>query len=35
MTFAVDKVKGLPHGGHITLARGELSRLADFASEVL
>ncbi len=35
MTFAVDKFKGWPHGGHITLARGERSRLADFASEVL
>ena len=35
MTFAVDRFKGWPHGGHITLARGERSRLADFASEVL
>jgi PhoH-like ATPase len=35
MTFAVDKFKGWPHGGHITLARGERSRLADFASDVL
>ena len=35
MTYAVDKFKGWPHGGHITLARGERSRLADFASEVL
>jgi PhoH-like ATPase len=35
MTFAVDKFKGWPHSGHITLARGERSRLADFASEVL
>ena len=35
MTYAVDKLKGWPHGGHITLARGERSRLADFASEVL
>jgi len=35
LTFAVDKFKGWPHGGHITLARGERSRLADFASEVL
>ena len=35
MTYAVDKFKGWPHGGHITLARGERSRLADFASDVL
>ena len=35
LTFAVDRFKGWPHGGHITLARGVRSRLADFASEVL
>jgi len=35
MTYAVDRFKGWPHGGHITLARGERSRLADFAGEVL
>ena len=35
LTFAVDKFKGWPHSGHIALARGERSRLADFASEVL
>ncbi len=35
LTFAVDRFKGWQHGGHITLARGERSRLADFASEVL
>jgi len=35
LTFAVDKFKGWPHSGHITLARGERSRLADFASDVL
>jgi PhoH-like ATPase len=35
LTYAVDKFKGWPHGGHITLARGERSRLADFASEAL
>ena len=34
LTYAVDRFKGWPHGGHITLARGERSRLADFASEV-
>jgi len=31
----VDRMKGWPHAGHITLQRGERSRLADFASEVL
>ena len=35
LTFAVDKFKGWRHSGHITLARGERSRLADFAGEVL
>lgn len=35
LTYAVDKFKGWPHSGHITLARGERSRLADFASEIL
>ncbi|MGB3068912.1 MAG: PhoH family protein [Ottowia sp.] len=35
LTYAVDRFKGWPHGGHITLARGERSRLADFASEIL
>ncbi|MGY8904499.1 MAG: PhoH family protein [Burkholderiales bacterium] len=35
LTFVVDKFKGWPHSGHITLARGERSRLADFASDVL
>ena len=35
LTFAVDRFKGWPHGGHVTLARGERSRLADFASDVL
>jgi len=35
MTYAVDRFKGWPHGGHITLARGERSRLADYASDVL
>lgn len=35
LTFAVDRFKGWTHGGHIQLARGERSRLADFASEVL
>jgi PhoH-like ATPase len=35
LTAVVDKFKGWPHAGHIMLARGERSRLADFASEVL
>jgi PhoH-like ATPase len=35
LTFAVDRFKGWAHSGHITLARGERSRLADFASDVL
>lgn len=35
LTYVVDRFKGWPHSGHITLARGERSRLADFASDVL
>jgi PhoH-like ATPase len=35
LTYAVERFKGWPHGGHITLAKGERSRLADFASDVL
>ena len=35
LTFVVDRFKGWPHSGHITLQRGERSRLADYASEVL
>lgn len=35
LTYAVDRFKGWPHSGHVTLARGERSRLADFASDVL
>jgi PhoH-like ATPase len=35
LTFAVDRFKQWPHSGHITLLRGERSRLADFASEQL
>ena len=35
LTYAVDRFKGWPYGGHITLARGERSRLADYASDVL
>jgi len=35
LTFAVDRFKTWDHAGHITLKRGERSRLADFASEAL
>ncbi|WP_025916740.1 PhoH family protein [Herminiimonas sp. CN] len=35
LTYVVDRFKGWTHSGHITLARGERSRLADHASEVL
>lgn len=35
LTFVVDRFKGWPHAGHITLQRGERSRLADYAGEVL
>jgi PhoH-like ATPase len=35
LTFVVDRFKGWPHSGHITLARGERSRLADFAADAL
>ncbi len=35
LTFAVDRFKNWAHAGHITLRRGERSRLADFASEAL
>jgi PhoH-like ATPase len=35
ITFVVDRFKGWPHSGHITLQRGERSRLADFAGEAL
>jgi PhoH-like ATPase len=35
LTYVVDRFKGWAYGGHITLARGERSRLADQASEVL
>jgi PhoH-like ATPase len=35
LTYAVDRFKGWEHSAHITLRRGERSRLADFASEAL
>ncbi len=35
LTYAVDRFKGWKHSGHITLLRGERSRLADYASDIL
>lgn len=35
LTYTVDRFKGWTHGGHVTLQRGERSRLADFASDSL
>ena len=35
LTYVVDSFKTWAHSGHITLLRGERSRLADFASEQL
>ncbi|HEY1076136.1 MAG TPA: PhoH family protein [Fontimonas sp.] len=35
LTYVVDRFQGWPHGGHVTLARGERSRLAAYASEIL
>jgi PhoH-like ATPase len=35
LTYVVDRFKGWGHNGHITLMRGERSRLADFAAEAL
>ncbi|MCM8597518.1 MAG: PhoH family protein [Candidatus Accumulibacter sp.] len=35
LTYVVDRFKGWKHAGHITLQRGERSRLADHAAEVL
>ena len=35
LTYVVDRFKGWRHSGHITLARGERSRLADHAAEAL
>ena len=35
MTYVVDRFKGWNHSGHVTLMRGERSRLADHASEIL
>ncbi len=35
LTYVIDRFKQWEHSGHITLIRGERSRLADFASEAL
>ncbi len=35
LTYVVDRFKHWEHSGHITLQRGERSRLADFATQVL
>jgi PhoH-like ATPase len=35
LTYSVNRFRGWPHSGHITLVRGERSRLADFASDTL
>ncbi|MBZ0094075.1 MAG: PhoH family protein [Sulfuricella sp.] len=35
LTYVVDRFKGWEHSGHVTLLRGERSRLADYAAEVL
>ena len=35
LTYVVDRMKDWAHAGHITLARGERSRLADHAADVL
>ncbi|MDR0587404.1 MAG: PhoH family protein [Burkholderiales bacterium] len=35
LTYVVDRMKNWGHAGHVTLARGERSRLADYAAEIL
>lgn len=35
LTYVVERFRGWPHAGHVVLARGERSRLADHASEIL
>jgi len=35
LTYIVERFKGWPYSGHVTLSRGERSRLADYATEVL
>jgi PhoH-like ATPase len=35
LTYVVNRFRGWAHSGHITLVRGERSRLADYASDIL
>ncbi len=35
LTYVVDRFKGWSHSGHVTMQRGERSRLADYATEAL
>jgi len=35
LTYAVNRFRGWSHSGHVTLVRGERSRLADYASDIL
>ena len=35
LTYVVDRFKGWDHNGHVTLMRGERSRLADYAADTL
>ena len=35
LTYVVDRFKGWNHNGHVTLMRGERSRLADYAADTL
>jgi len=35
LTYVVNRFRGWEHSGHVTLMRGERSRLADYASDIL
>ena len=35
LTYVVERFKGWDHNGHVTLMRGERSRLADYAADIL
>ncbi|HEV3486692.1 MAG TPA: PhoH family protein, partial [Vicinamibacterales bacterium] len=35
LTYSVNRFRGWSHSGHVTLVRGERSRLADYASDIL
>jgi PhoH-like ATPase len=35
LTYVVNRFRDWAHAGHVTLMRGERSRLADYASEIL